>query len=201
MIYIEEVIVVEGRDDTSAVLSAVQGVTIETHGYGIREETWQVLAKAYETKGLIIFTDPDPAGERIRRRLTARFPKAKQAFLDIRDAAKDGDIGIENAAPESIRKALRMARGPVDGAGEEVAFARGDDDPARGEAAGKTTGRFTRQDMYSWGLDGCEGASARRRDVGRALGIGFSGSKTFLKRLNHLGVSREEIEDALVKME
>ena len=34
---IEEIIVVEGRDDTAAIRRAVDAVTIETHGFGIRE--------------------------------------------------------------------------------------------------------------------------------------------------------------------
>ena len=60
---------------------AVDAVTIETHGFGIREETWQLIEKAYQTKGIIVFTDPDTAGEQIRRRIMKRFPEAKEAFL------------------------------------------------------------------------------------------------------------------------
>ena len=56
---IEEVIVVEGRDDTAAVKRAIDGLTIETHGFGIRRETWALIEKAYREKGIIIFTDPD----------------------------------------------------------------------------------------------------------------------------------------------
>ena len=48
---INEVIVVEGRDDTAAINKAVEAVTIETHGYGISAATWKKLDKAYETKG------------------------------------------------------------------------------------------------------------------------------------------------------
>ena len=99
---IEEIIIVEGRDDTAAVRRAVDAVTIETHGYGIRPSTWDVIDKAYESKGIIIFTDPDTAGEQIRRRLAERYPKVKHAFLDRSLAAKDGDIGIENASPEAL---------------------------------------------------------------------------------------------------
>ena len=39
MIKINEVIVVEGRDDTRAVKRAVDAETIETHGYGITAAT------------------------------------------------------------------------------------------------------------------------------------------------------------------
>lgn len=178
--HIDEFIVVEGRDDTAAVLAAVDALTIETHGYGIRHETWQVLESAYETKGLIIFTDPDPAGERIRRRLTERFPKAKHAFLEMDDAKKGDDIGIENASPDDIRRALVTLRGPV-----EEAY---DKNPGSG---------FTMADMDTWGLNGSFGASKRRRALGKELGVGFADAKTFLKRLNHFGVSREEVEEAL----
>ena len=65
---IKEVIVVEGRDDTNAINRAVRAVTIETHGFGISKETWEKIAAAYENKGIIIFTDPDHAGEEIRKR-------------------------------------------------------------------------------------------------------------------------------------
>ena len=111
---IEEIIVVEGRDDTAAIRCAVDAVTIETHGFGIREETWDLIDKAYQTKGIIVFTDPDTAGEQIRRRILERFPEAKEAFLDQALAAKAGDIGIENASPEAIQEALGKVHGRVD---------------------------------------------------------------------------------------
>ena len=43
MIKINEVIVVEGRDDTCAVKRAVDAETIETHGYGITAATWKLI--------------------------------------------------------------------------------------------------------------------------------------------------------------
>ena len=198
MIDIREVIVVEGRDDTAAVRRATDAVTIETHGYGIREETWDVLQKAYESKGLIIFTDPDRAGELIRARLTERFPKAKQAFLDQSEATRDGDIGIENAAPEDIERALSKARGAagraVGGAASNPAGGAAGPDPVHPDPARVP---FTMKDMDRWGLNGCAGASERRRALGIKLGIGFAGAKTFLRRLNHFGVTREEVEAGL----
>ena len=62
---VKEIIVVEGRDDTAAIKRAVDANTIETHGFGIRKETWDLIEKAYNEKGIIIFTDPDFAGNEI----------------------------------------------------------------------------------------------------------------------------------------
>ena len=180
---IEQIIVVEGRDDTAAILRSVDAVTIETHGYGIRPSTWDVIDKAYETAGIIIFTDPDTAGEQIRRRLAERYPNAEHAFLDRSLAEKDGDIGIENASPESIREALAKAHTPVSA------------DRSVQETGSADT--FTRDDLFRWGLDGMPGAARRRQEVGSRLGIGMASSKTFLRRLNHFGISREEVETAL----
>ena len=66
---IEEVIVVEGRDDTAAINRGVEAVTIETHGFGMSENMWKLIDSAYKTKGIIVFTDPDYAGENIRRKI------------------------------------------------------------------------------------------------------------------------------------
>ena len=174
---IDEIIIVEGRDDTAAIRRSVDAVTIETHGYGIRPSTWDVIDKAYASKGIIIFTDPDTAGEQIRRRLADRYPDAKHAFLDQGLAVKDGDIGIENASPEAILDALEKAR--------------------CSDFASEDGGAFTRADLFGWGLDGTPGASERRSLVAAQLGIGMCTSKTFLHRLNHFGIRREEIEAAL----
>lgn len=180
---IKETIVVEGRDDTAAIKRSVEALTIETHGYGIRPDTWNLIAKAYQTTGIIIFTDPDHAGEQIRKKLLEKFPNAREAFLDVDAAtAADGDIGIENASDEAIQSALAKARGRADNISPEMA---------------ESTGTFTQQDMFVWRLTGCDGSSERRAALGKTLGVGFANSKTFLQRLNRFNVSRREIEEAI----
>ena len=187
---IEEIIVVEGRDDTAAIRRSVDAVTIETHGFGIRPETWELIDRAYRSKGIIVFTDPDHAGDQIRRRIMERFPDAKEAFLDRSQAEKDGDIGIENASPESIREALDKAH-----RSRSASEAEG----AAGGAASQAEA-FTSADLFAWGLDGIEGAAKRRRMVGLQLGIGMATGKTFLQRLNRFGITREEVEEALTQI-
>ena len=66
-IKIEEIIVVEGRDDTAAIKRAVTAQTIETHGFGMNEEMWKRIDRAYKSCGVVLFTDPDRAGENIRK--------------------------------------------------------------------------------------------------------------------------------------
>lgn len=175
MMKIKEIIVVEGRDDTAAIKKSVDAITIETHGYGINNNTWELISRAYETNGIIVFTDPDHAGEQIRRRILERFPDAMEAFLDRNDAEKDGDIGIENASPESIREALAKAKCSAD-MNEDL---------------------FTMDDMFMTGLLGQADSAARRKAVGKTLGIGYANGKAFLQRLNRFGITREDFCRAL----
>ena len=172
---IKEIIVVEGRDDTAAIKRALEADTIETHGYGISAGTWKLLQRAYESRGLIIFTDPDYAGNEIRRRLKEQFPDAKHAYLD-RDKARDkDDIGIENASPEAIIDALKKARGTV-----------------HYEAP-----TFTMEDMIRLELAGTERSARLRAMAGDRLGIGTGNSKAFLKKLNAFGITKEELESCI----
>jgi len=110
---IKEAVVVEGRDDVEVVRRAVDAVCIPTHGFGIAAETWQLLDKAYDELGIIILTDPDHAGETIRKRLAERYPDARHAYLARRLATKDDDIGIENANPADVAEAILKAHASV----------------------------------------------------------------------------------------
>jgi len=172
---IKEIIIVEGRDDTAAIKRALEAVTIETHGFGIKPETWELIETAYHQQGIIIFTDPDFAGNEIRRRLKKRFPEAKEAFLSGRDAKKDGDIGIENGSPGAIREALKKAKATLVEKRQE----------------------FTMQDLLIARLTGAPDASIRRDVLGKMLGIGYGNSTAFLNKLNQYNVCRGDFNEAL----
>ncbi|HPR23641.1 MAG TPA: ribonuclease M5 [Bacillota bacterium] len=164
---ISEIIIVEGRHDTDAINRAVDGYTIETHGFGIKKETWDLIKKAYETRGIIILTDPDHAGMQIRRRIKACFPQAKEAHI------KDSEV--EDASPEAIVSALSSARCGRE-ENEEV---------------------FTFSDLIRNGLSGNQNAVSKRRDLGDKLGIGYGSTKQFLKKLNLFGIRKEDFHEAL----
>ena len=192
---IHEIIVVEGRDDTAAIKRAVRAVTIETHGFGISKSTWDKIENAYKEKGIIIFTDPDHAGEEIRKKLLEKFPDAKQAFL-TKEKAKEKkksasqalpDIGIENASPEDIREALDKARAIVVRTGDSALSDKKDE-------------IFTYKDLDSAGLTGGEGSKELREKLGDLLGIGYSNAKALLYKLNTLGIDRETFEEAVKKL-
>ena len=178
IIKISEVVVVEGRDDEAAVLRAADAPVICTHGYGISKETIEKIKHAYETKGIIIFTDPDHAGLNIRKKLTGLFPSAKQAHLTRGEAESKGDIGIENASPQAIAAALAAA-----GRTE------------RAEAADLPDA----EDLFDLGLNGSRSSAALREAAGAELGIGGGNGRAFLHKLQRMGISRKELAEACQK--
>lgn len=176
---LKEVLVVEGKMDTVAIRKALEADTIETGGFTLAPFTLKQIEVAYKKRGIIILTDPDGAGERIRRFLTARFPDAGQAFVPKVQATAHNDVGIEQAPPEAILAALAKVR----------------------HHEYKPQEEFTIRDMYTNGLSGGPQASSRRDALGAKLGIGYGNVKRFLERLNYYGVTRAEFETALENLE
>lgn len=174
---IKEVLVVEGKMDVVAIGKAVEADCIITEGFNLKPKALDAIKQAYKKRGIIILTDPDSAGERIRQFLSKRFPDAKHAFVPRDEATANDDIGIEQASSESIRKALEKVR-TLDWNPSEI---------------------FSGADLIRAGLSGAADASERRARLGARLGIGYANAKTFLLRLNHYGVTREEFEAALAE--
>ena len=175
---LKEVIIVEGKMDTVAVQRAVDAETIETGGFALRNGTLAKIKGGYLRRGIIILTDPDGAGQRIRSFLTDRFPNAGQAFVPKKDARTPDDVGIEQASPEAIRLALSKVR--------HHQFA-----PQK---------IFTEADLFANGLSGDASSAYKRDALGAELGIGYGNAKRLLQRLNDYGVTREEFTAAVAKI-
>ncbi|KYH34149.1 ribonuclease M5 [Clostridium tepidiprofundi DSM 19306] len=175
---IKEVIVVEGRDDITAVKRAVDAEIIAVGGFGINAKVIEKIKEAQKRCGVIVFTDPDFAGEKIRKIISKRVPGVKHAYIAQRDGIKDGDIGVENASPEVILKALQNAKFEVK----------------------KKRDYFTIDDMIFFKLTADINAKDRRELLGRELGIGYSNAAQFITKLNNYGISRDEFIKAINKI-
>lgn len=174
---IKEIIVVEGKDDTTAVKRAVDVDTIETNGSAVNETTIEKVRRAQEIRGVIIFTDPDFPGEKIRKTIANQVSGCKHAFLPKDEAiAKRGKgLGVEHASPEAIRRALKDAQLMHESIVEEI----------------------TQEDLITAGLIGGEGAKERRIMLGNLLKIGYTNGKQLHKRLMMFQISKQEFAEAL----
>ena len=175
---IKEVIIVEGKQDVNAINRAVEADCIMTHGFNLHAQTLSLIKQAYKKRGIIILTDPDYAGEKIRNFLSKRFPDAKHAFIPKEDATANNDIGVEQASPRAIKLALEKVRC----------------------LEWQESSEFTHVDLIKNKLNGVAESAIRRAKLGATLGIGYANAKTFLQRLNKYGVSRIEFEEEIIKL-
>jgi ribonuclease M5 len=174
---IKEIIVVEGKDDTTAIKRAVDADTIETNGSAISTETLEKIKLAQQARGVIVLTDPDFPGQRIRQIISDYVPNCKHAFIPKEAAIhKHGKgVGVEHASIQAIQEALKEAHIM----NEEVVEA------------------ITREDLITAGLVGGTGAKERREKLGKLLKIGYTNGKQLYKRLLIFQISKEEFSAAI----
>ncbi|WP_102029477.1 ribonuclease M5 [Salirhabdus sp. Marseille-P4669] len=173
--HIKEIIVVEGKDDTVAVKNAVNADTIETNGSAINKATLKQIQHAQEKRGVIIFTDPDYPGQRIRSIIDKSVPGCKHAFLPKEKAKGNRGIGIEHAKSEDIVAALQKVY----------------------ELAEETEILITKKDLLHYGLVGCSKAKDRRKALGERLSIGFTNAKQLEHRLNMFQIDKETFRETM----
>ncbi|MCM0581984.1 ribonuclease M5 [Weissella diestrammenae] len=176
---INEVIVVEGKADTEKIKLAVVADTIETNGSALSKRTQQAIQHAAQTRGIIIFTDPDYNGERLRKILERLVPNASHAFLTHDEAGaqiKHHSLGIEYASVETIQMALSQATKAT----EQL-----------------TVSDITAIDLNHLGLTGGQGAAGKRQFIAETLGLGYVNGKQLLNRLHMFGISMQQLNEAI----
>ncbi|MBW1604807.1 ribonuclease M5 [Lactobacillus sp. Sy-1] len=179
---IKEVIVVEGKDDTKRIKDAVNADTLETRGSAIDKRTIALIKKVAVQRGIIIFTDPDFSGERIRKIVAKAVPDAKHAFINRSLATptrSHGSLGIEHASAETIQAALANLY-------TENPTAQ----PLIPDAV-----------LIESGLMGGTGAKQRRQKLCDILNIGYVNGKQLSKRLQMFSITPQQFDGALKQVE
>ena len=166
---IQEIIVVEGKNDTLRLKQFFNCDTIETGGKAMNAMTLQRIKEAHQKRGIIVFTDPDWPGQQIRRWISEAIPNCKHAFIDKEKARTDKKVGIEHASYEDLEQALSQC----------VTFT-------------KDASTLSWQEFLSLNLIG---DSKKRYDICETFHIGPCNAKTCFKRLNQMRVTLEQIKE------
>ncbi|NGP45791.1 ribonuclease M5 [Bacillaceae bacterium SIJ1] len=181
---IKEMIVVEGKSDTQAIQRAVEADTIETNGSALSEEVLTRIERAQEVRGIIVLTDPDYPGQRIRQMISQRVPMAKHAFIDQKDARASAhqSLGVEHATREAIRTALRHVAEPS-------------------PLSEQTTEPITWADFVRAGMVGGDRGRKRRARLGQLLHLGYANGKQMYQRLIQFHITAEEFYKAVEQIQ
>ncbi len=183
MYTLKETIVVEGIYDKIKLSRFIEAVIIVTNGFRVfsDERILDSIKNMAEKTGIVILTDSDSAGFRIRNYIKQSLPvqQVKHAYIpDISGKekrktlpGKEGLIGVEGIADDIILDALIKAGCSVDGTVQAV----------------KNSRIITKADLYKAGLSGGEGSAEKRRALAAAIGIPMKiSSNMLLDVLNRL---------------
>lgn len=171
---IKEVIVVEGSNDTKRLKSFFDVDTIETHGLGLKKETIELIQEINKSRGVILFLDPDTPGEKIRNRLNNEIPNLKNAFVLKENAKTKKKVGIEHADKNTLEEALNNL----------ITYSDSKETLSQG-------------DYNELGLNGNDDSASKREILAKIFHTGKCNSKTMFKRLNMLGITKQDIEKIL----
>lgn len=185
LIKVRQPIIVEGRYDRIRLSALIDGVIIETGGFRIfkDKELLYSLRHIAGTTGLILLTDSDQAGFRIRNFLkNALGPNAKLTQIYIpsikgverrkQAPSAEGLLGVEGMDTQTLRAAFERA-----GVGCEAVVQKSN---------------LTTADLFEVGLTGKPESAARRRALLRQLNLPERLSNSAMLTMLNTLLTREE---------
>ncbi|NLA77488.1 MAG: DUF4093 domain-containing protein [Clostridiales bacterium] len=164
MIKTDRAVLVEGKYYKIKLSSILDAVIIETEGFGIfsDKEKQQLIRRLAETRGLLILTDSDAAGFKIRSFIGSMIPsdRIKHAYIpDIQGKerrktapSKEGKLGVEGVPQNIIAGALVKAG-------------------VLCEETSEPKKEVTKTDFYEDGFSGRADSSEMRRRLSRKIGL------------------------------
>lgn len=190
MYKIKEAIIVEGTYDKIKLSGFIDGIIFVTGGFSVisnkkKLETIKSLAKQ---TGIVILTDSDTAGFKIRNFIKQSLPEhqVKHAYIpDIpgkekrkNRPGKEGLLGVEGISQELIIKALTDAGCEINGHAEVIS-------PSR---------PITKADLYTLGLSGDENSTKKRQTLSNHLGMPSKISANMLLSVLNRLMGYDELE-------
>ena len=100
------IIVVEGTSDEAFISSFLDADIVVTNGSSVPRETIEYLKKASEHRDIVVLTDPDSPGKRIRDILDQNIEGLQHAFVLKEHAIKHHKVGVAESSKEDVLMAL-----------------------------------------------------------------------------------------------
>lgn len=197
MIHLTEALLVEGKYDAARLHNLVEGMVLTTDGFRVmKDRALQTMLKQLAKKqGLIILTDSDAAGFKIRHFVTGLVgPEyVLQAYIpalpgkEARKEApgKEGLLGVEGVPDALILQGLEQALKSRSQVHSPV----------------NTATAITYTDLYEWGISGTANSAERRRKLLRQLGLPPRLSKKELLQVLTVLYTRESLSRQIEQLD
>jgi len=168
------ILVVEGPMDQAFLSGFLDCDFVQTNGSVISRETLDYLKEASKTRQIIVLTDPDNPGKRIRARIAEEIPSVQHAFVRKEKSIKGKKVGVAESTQEEVLLALSHL-----------------------VPALAPHGTLTMADLQELGLMGGPESAVLRAKIEETLHLGHGNAKTFLKRANALCLNIDDLRRAI----
>lgn len=171
---IRDIIIVEGKSDTNKIQKLFDVTTYETSGTSLNKKKIDFIKQLAKSNEIILFFDPDYAGEKIRNILIQEIPNCKNCFLDL------------NSSFDKVATKKGVAEA---------------NDEAIIDALSKVATFDLQNKSISWGeyLELNISSKKDRNIICNYLNIGPSNNKQLFKRLNMLNINFQVAKNILNK--
>ena len=193
MIRIKQAVIVEGKYDKIKLDSIIDALIITTNGFEIFRDSkkMELIRSLAQRDGILILTDSDSAGFKIRSYITGsvRDGKVYNAYIpDIlgkesrkTEYSKEGKLGVEGISVPLLIDALQKAG---------VSYENDD---------GSDKSFMTKLRLYEDGLSGSAESAKLRGEFLKILSLPQRLSSNSLVKVINSGFSQEQYEEALCK--
>lgn len=166
MMTLRRALLVEGKYDAARLSNLVEGTILTTDGFRVMKDRalQSMLKQVAAAQGLVILTDSDAAGFRIRHFVTGLVgaDHVVQAYVPAipgkearkPEPGKEGLLGVEGVPDALILQGLQDALQSA---------------PEAGAVEDKRPITYT--DLYEWGISGTANSAEKRRTLLRRLGL------------------------------
>lgn len=195
MLKVKQAVIVEGKYDKIKLDSIIDGVIVQTNGYSIfKDKEKLALIRFYAEKtGIIILTDSDSAGFKIRNYLKGAIPDGKIINVYIPDIfgkerrklkpSAEGKLGVEGISKKILLEAFEKAGITAEEKDET-----------------QNTEKIDSLLLYELGLSGGKNSSFLRKKVLQYFGLpSLLSSSAMTDALNTM-ISPDELTEAVEKL-
>ena len=163
-IYLDGILVVEGKEDASYLSNYIASEMVTTNGFDIPKEVVSYL----KDKKVIVLTDPDEAGLKIRQKLNELLPTAINVEIDIKKCIRNTKNGVAECDINEVLTKLKPYYIDKSDSKSDI----------------------TINDLYNLGLMNNKDL---REEVSRRLNLGKCNAKTLYKRLLNNNIKLEQL--------
>lgn len=188
MYKIKEAVIVEGDYDKTKLAGFLDGIIITTHGFAIytNEEYIKTICELAKKTGIVILTDSDSAGMRIRNFIKdkakdgivhhAYIPDIRGKERRKRKSSAEGLLGVEGMSEAVIIKALKDAGCTIDDMKQK-----------------SKNGDIKKADLFALGLSGGDNSRVLREKLSREFNLPSKISANMLLDVMNRLVSYDEL--------